>query len=79
MLNFLEDMKALNVQNRVFALIENGSWAIRSGDLIHRFLDEEMKTITVLNERVTVASHLGENQEEDLGLLADAVADSLRG
>ena len=38
-----------------------------------------MKTITVLNERVTVASHLGENQEEDLGLLADAVADSLRG
>lgn len=79
MLNFLEDMKALNVQNRVFALIENGSWAIRSGDLIHQFLDEEMKTITVLNERVTVASHLGENQEEDLGLLADAVADSLRG
>ena len=79
MLNFLEDMKALNVQNRVFALIENGSWAIRSGDLMHRFLDEEMKTITVLNERVTVASHLGENQEEDLGLLADAVADSLRG
>ncbi|HCE78058.1 MAG TPA: FprA family A-type flavoprotein [Lachnospiraceae bacterium] len=79
MLNFLEDMKALNVQNRVFALIENGSWAIRSGDLIHRFLDEEMKTITVLNERVTVASHLGENQEEDLGMLADAVADSLRG
>ncbi len=79
MLNFLEDMKALNVQNRVFALIENGSWAIRSGDLIHQFLDEEMKTITVLNERVTVASHLGENQEEDLGMLADAVADSLRG
>ena len=79
MLNFLEDMKALNVQNRVFALIENGSWAIRSGDLMYRFLDEEMKTITVLNERVTVASHLGENQEEDLGLLADAVADSLRG
>ena len=79
MLNFLEDMKALNVQNRVFALIENGSWAIRSGDLMHQFLDEEMKTITVLNERVTVASHLGENQEEDLGLLADAVADSLRG
>ena len=79
MLNFLEDMKALNVQNRVFALIENGSWAIRSGDLMHQFLDEEMKTITVLNERVTVASHLGENQEEDLGLLADAVANSLRG
>ena len=79
MLNFLEDMKALNVQNRVFALIENGSWAIRSGDLMHQFLDEEMKTITVLNERVTVASHLGENQEEDLGMLADAVADSLRG
>ena len=32
MKNFLEDMKALNMQNRTFALIENGSWACKSGD-----------------------------------------------
>ncbi len=27
--DFLMDMKALNLQNRTFAIIENGSWAVR--------------------------------------------------
>jgi flavorubredoxin len=30
--NYLQDMKALNLQNRTFAIIENGSWACKSGD-----------------------------------------------
>ena len=47
--NFLIDMKALNLQNRTFALIENGSWACKSGDLMQKFIDEEMKNMTVLN------------------------------
>ena len=32
MKSYLEDMKALNLQNRTFAIIENGSWACKSGD-----------------------------------------------
>jgi flavorubredoxin len=79
MLNFLEDMKALNVQNRTVALIENGSWAIMSGDLMYQFLDEQMKQITVLNERLTVASHLKEGAKGELDLLALAIADSMKG
>ena len=79
MLNFLEEMKALNVQNRTVALVESGSWAIRSGDLIKDFLDTQMKTMTVLNDRLTVTSHLKETQEEDIESLADAIADSMRG
>ncbi len=78
MLDFLEDMKALNVQNRTFALIENGSWAIRSGDLMREFLDQQMKTITVLNERVTVASHAKEDQNVDFAALADSIIESMR-
>ena len=31
MANFIEDMKALNVQNRTVSIIENGSWAPQSG------------------------------------------------
>lgn len=31
--NFLMDMKALNMQNRTFAIIENGSWACKSGEI----------------------------------------------
>ncbi|HAM30327.1 MAG TPA: FprA family A-type flavoprotein, partial [Erysipelotrichaceae bacterium] len=78
MLSFLEDMKALNVQNRTFAVIENGSWAIRSGDLISDFLDNKMKTITVLNDRLTIASHLKEGQEEELDNLALTIKESMR-
>lgn len=78
MKNFLEDMKALNVQNRTFAIIENGSWAIRSGDLISQFLDEEMKTITILNDKVTIASHLKEGQSEEIDDLALEIKESMR-
>ncbi|MGI6117674.1 MAG: FprA family A-type flavoprotein [Bilifractor sp.] len=78
MLNFLNDMKALNVQNRTFALVENGSWAIMSGDLMYRFLDEEMKQITVLNERMTIASHMHEDAEDELDTLAASIIDSMK-
>jgi flavorubredoxin len=76
--NFLLDMKALNVQNRTCAIVESGSWAIRSGDLIHDILDKEMKQMTILNERLSVASHLHESETEDLSILADSILDSMR-
>jgi flavorubredoxin len=78
MLNFLNDMKALNVQNRTVALIENGSWAIKSGDLMYEFLDKEMKQMTVLNSRITVASHMKEDAMLDLSDIADAIIDSMK-
>ncbi len=77
MANFLHDMKALNLQNRTFAIMENGSWACKSGDLIQKFLDEELKGMTVLNERVSMASHLGKDKSDELEALAEALADSL--
>ena len=41
--NYLMDMKALNLQNRTIAIIENGSWACKSGDLMQKFVDDELK------------------------------------
>ncbi len=78
MKNFLEDMKALNMQNRTFALIENGSWACKSGDLMQKFIDEEMKNMTVLNERLSMASSLSGDKAAELETLADALAESVR-
>ncbi|MEA5135622.1 MAG: FprA family A-type flavoprotein [Candidatus Fimivivens sp.] len=75
--NFLIDMKALNVQNRTVALMENGSWAIKSGDLIQKFLSEEMKNMTVLNERVSIASSLHADKEPELECLANAILESV--
>ena len=79
MKGFLEDMKALNLQNRTFALIENGSWACKSGDLMQKFIDEEMKNMTVLNERISMASSLGGDKAAELEALANGIIDSLKG
>ena len=76
--NLLIDMKALNVQNRTVAIIENGSWAVKSGDLMQKFLDEEMKNMTVLNERVSIASSLHEDKVTELETLASAILDSMK-
>ena len=79
MKSFLEDMKALNLQNRTFALIENGSWACKSGDLMEKFINEEMKNMTVLNERLSLASSLQGDKAAELDALASTLADSLNG
>lgn len=78
MKSFLHDMKALNVQNRMVALIENGSWATKSGDLMEEFIDNEMKQMTILNQRLSIASSLPSSKGEELDQLADAIADSVR-
>ena len=76
--NFLMDMKALNLQNRTFAIIENGSWAVKSGDLMQKFINEELKNMTLLNERLTLASSLNDSKETELENLADALAESVQ-
>ena len=77
--NFLMDMKALNLQNRTFAIIENGSWAPTSGDLMQKFIDEELKNMTVLNERLTIASSMLPDKAKELETLAQAIVDSVNG
>ena len=73
----LEDMKALNVQNRVCAVMENGTWAIRSGDLTRKLLGE-MKDMTVLSQGVKLTSAPGEKDGAALDALADALAASVK-
>ncbi|MPM90236.1 hypothetical protein SDC9_137357 [bioreactor metagenome] len=75
--NFLMDMKALNVQNRTIALIENGSWACKSGDLMQKFINDELKNMTVLNERVSMASSLGADKVPELDNLVNAILESM--
>lgn len=75
--NFMTDMKALNLQNRTFALIENGSWACKSGDLMQKFINEELRNCTVLNERLSLASSMGPDKAAELEVLADAIVDSV--
>ncbi len=76
--DFLADMKALNVQNRTVAIIENGSWACKVGDLLQKFVTEEMKNMTVLCERLSIASSLGGGDTAALENLTDAILASMR-
>lgn len=76
--NFLMELKALNVQNRTFALIENGSWACTSGDLMQKFINDELKNMTVLNERLSMASSLQPDKALELDTLAAAIVDSVK-
>lgn len=76
--NYLMDMKALNLQNRTIAIIENGSWACKSGDLMQKFVDDELKNMTVLNERLFLASALHPDKVTELDALADSIIESMK-
>lgn len=76
MLNFLHDMKALNVQNRTVALMENGSWAPSSGKQMRALL-EEMKGMEILEPVLTVKSALKEEALDSVKEMADTIAKSL--
>ena len=74
--SYLADMKALNLQKRTFAVVENGSWACKSGDLMRKEL-EGMKEMAVLDADLTVTSALRDDQAGAVDALADAVLASM--
>lgn len=75
--NYLMDMKALNLQKRTFAIIENGSWACKSGTLMGEFLDN-LKGMNVLDEKVTLMSAMTEDTEISMNALADSLIESMK-
>lgn len=74
--NFVQDMKRLNLQKRVVAVVENGSWAPQASVLINETLDE-MKQMTVLNEEVSVLSSVSKMTESELDSLANSIIESM--
>ena len=73
--HFLLDMKALNLQNRTVALIENGSWApavIKNATEIF----SSMKDMRIMEEKVLIKSAL--QSGEQIEVLADALAKDVK-
>ena len=68
----LNDMKALAVQNRRVALIENGSWAPASGRMMRSAL-EGLKNITLLENGLTIRSALQESAGEQMDALVKEI------
>lgn len=70
--NYLNDMKALAVQKRTVAVMDNGTWASSAGKQVCGKLSE-MKDMKILDTRVGIKSALKEEQLAQLDALADEI------
>lgn len=75
---YLSDIKALNLQNRTVAVIDNGTWAATAGKQMIGTL-EGMKNMTILENTISIKSALAENQLGALEALADELAKQING
>ena len=73
----ITDLQAHDLQNRVWALVENGSWAPNSGKLMAEKLSA-LKRMTKAGETLTLRSALKPAQSEQLTALADAIAEAVK-
>lgn len=74
--NLLSDMKALAVQKKTVALMENGTWAAMTAKQMREKLSE-LKDMTILDTQITVKSSMAADQADELEAFADAIAESM--
>ena len=75
---YLSDIKALNLQNRTVAVIDNGTWAATAGKQMIGTL-EGMKNMTILENTISIKSALAENKLGALEALADELVKQVNG
>lgn len=71
--SFLARLKSKNYQKRTVGIVENGSWAPMAGKVMKEYLSQ-MKEVAIAEPVVTIKSTLNEASEEQLALLAEALA-----
>ena len=74
--NFIADIKALNLQNRDIAVMDNGTWAVTAGKFIENKINE-MKNMRVIEKIFSVKSAMDESQYEEINEFADMIISSL--
>lgn len=72
MMDYIYDMQALNVQQRTFALIENGSWAPRSGALMREEL-EKLKMVNILDNEIGITSSMSNANIPEMDKMVDSL------
>lgn len=73
--HFVLDMKALNLQNRTVAIIENGSWAPAVVKNVTEIMSS-MKNMNIMEEKVLIKSAL--HDSSPIEKLADAIVADLK-
>ena len=74
--NLLSDMKALAVQKKTVALMENGTWAAMAAKQMRERLSE-LKEVMVLDTQVTIKSAMLADQRTELEAFADAIVQTM--
>jgi len=75
--DFLHDLANHKIMNRTIGFVENGSWAPAAKANMKRILSD-LEGITYLEESLTIASALKENQLASLDAIAEATVARLR-
>lgn len=75
--NFLNDLLIHNLQNRNYAVIENGTWAPQAAKGM-RAIIEQMKNSSILEPVLTIKSAIKQPQFAQAESLADAIVHSLK-
>lgn len=73
----LSDIVSHNIQNKTFAIIENGSWAPNSGENIKKTL-ENNKNVSFIEDKLTIKSTLKTNQFEEIEKLANLINEDIK-
>ncbi|MCC2254053.1 FprA family A-type flavoprotein [Ruminococcus sp. CLA-AA-H200] len=74
--NYLEDMKALALQNRTVAVLGNGTWAPQTTKLISAKVGE-MKNMNLMEAAVTIKSSVKDAQMEELKTLSRQIVEEV--
>jgi len=68
----INDLAAHNIQNRTAAVIENGSWAAASGNLICDIL-KKCKNINIIENKISIKSSLKTEQLAEIDSMANEI------
>lgn len=73
--NYITDMKALNLQKRTIAVMDNGTWAVTAGKQIIKEVSE-MKDMKVIDKVFSVKSAVSAGQAEEFKEFAELIIKS---
>lgn len=73
--NYITDMKALNLQKRTIAVMDNGTWAVTAGKQIIKEVSE-MKDMKVIDKVFSVKSAVSSGQAEEFKEFAELIIKS---
>ncbi len=73
--SFLNDMIALGVQNRIFALGQNGTWAPVTVKLMTEKI-QSLKNIQIVEDTLTIKSNLHSSDQAMVDAFVDAIANA---